>query len=199
MLIIIITSILQIRSWRHREIRQLAQGHTTSKTHLQSETLLLHQCPPALGAFAPEASSTALDAAGRWGHVSDLGGRAARTLKRGDRPRSQERPAWVPEPWDLGRRIALTSEAWTQVERKNISPDLEPGLPEDRGTEWASHHMPPPHPAGLANSRHSGWPGRLLPSFHPLGGPPGRLWYTLQPHQHSLMPQTSGLGKSGTW
>ena len=37
----------------------------------------------------------------------------------------------------------MTSEARPQVERKNISPDLEPGLPEDRGTEWASHHKPP--------------------------------------------------------
>ena len=84
---------------------------------------------------------------------------------------SQELPAWVPEPWDLWRRNALSPGAWPQVERKHTSPDLEPGLPEERGTERASHHTSPPphppHPAGAANSKHSGWPETLTP-FPPI-------------------------------
>lgn len=114
----------------------------------------------------------------------------------------------VPEPWDAWRRNALSAGAWPQVERKHTSPDLEPGLPEEPGTEWASHHTPPPphppHPAGAANSKHSGWLEILIPASLHLtcpnqlgGGPLGGLWCILQPNQHPLKPQASGLGKPG--
>ena len=153
----------------------------------------------------PKPPSTALDTSSCWCLFSDFSGSVAKTLPKGETTQSRGLGEWTP---------SLTGCLSLGTRKGEVQHHLKP-RPRWRGRtsvltlslgwagrERAAHHTP--RPARAANSRHCSTAREAssqLPStcLGKLGGTPGGQWCIPEPNQHSLIPQTSGLGKLAVW